>query len=208
MALVLVAAPWSVPTAQAASGPTTLELWRFFNECAAKYPPDVTTIDPNNADVCAVQQILANQFNAANPELQVKTTSLLWPGIVELNSALSAGTPPDIVSLHAFRVLGVIDSQVRALRKRSAIDGFTSGNQKGTYWGIWTNIADYGLPSTLPCPHDLTLRIAATPTRLGKMDDAVQERLINWGYAVCDAALRKHVDPAIKKGDFPYPGGV
>ena len=101
MALVLLAAPYSAPTAQAAE---TLELWRFFNECASKYPPDVTTIDPNNADVCAVQQIVANQWNAANPELQVKTTSLLWPGIVELNSALSAGTPPDIVSLHAFRV--------------------------------------------------------------------------------------------------------
>ena len=51
-----------------------------------------------------MQQIVANQWNAANPELQVKTTSLLWPGIVELNAALSAGTPPDIVSLHAFRV--------------------------------------------------------------------------------------------------------
>ncbi|MEO7221267.1 MAG: extracellular solute-binding protein, partial [Devosia sp.] len=99
-ALALVAALGSVPTAQAAE----LQLWRFFNECAAKFPADVVTIDPNNADVCAVQQILANQFNAANPDLQVKTTSLLWPGIVELNSALSAGTPPDIVSLHAFRV--------------------------------------------------------------------------------------------------------
>ena len=38
------------------------------------------------------------------PVRRCKTTSLLWPGIVELNSALSAGTPPDIVSLHAFRV--------------------------------------------------------------------------------------------------------
>jgi NTE family protein len=38
------------------------------------------------------------------------------------------------------------------------------------------------------------------------MDDALQERLINWGYAVCDAALRKHVDPALTKPkNFPYP---
>lgn len=101
MALALLAAPYGVPKAQAAE---TLELWRFFNECASKYPADVVTIDPNNADVCAVQQIVANQFNAANPDLQVNTTSLLWPGIVELNSALSAGNPPDIVSLHAFRI--------------------------------------------------------------------------------------------------------
>ena len=34
----------------------------------------------------------------------------------------------------------------------------------------------------------------------------LQERLINWGYAVCDAALRKHVDQALRKPDgFPYP---
>jgi hypothetical protein len=32
-----------------------------------------------------------------------------------------------------------------------------------------------------------------------------QERLINWGYAVCDAALRKHVDPTLPAPDcFSY----
>jgi NTE family protein len=52
----------------------------------------------------------------------------------------------------------------------------------------------------------MTLRIAATPTRLGKMDAGVQERLVNWGYAVCDAAMRRHVDPALPAaGAFPYP---
>jgi NTE family protein len=30
--------------------------------------------------------------------------------------------------------------------------------------------------------------------------------LINWGYAVCDAALRRHVDPGAAQTDgFPYP---
>ena len=114
--------------------------------------------------------------------------------------------PKRLWPLHAFRVLGVIDSQVRSLRKRAAIADFEAGRQLGTYWGIWTNIADYGLSSTLPCPHDMTLRIAATPTRLGKMNSGVQERLVNWGYAVCDAAMRRHVDPALPAaGAFPYP---
>jgi NTE family protein len=40
------------------------------------------------------------------------------------------------------------------------------------------------------------------------MDDNLQERLINWGYAVCDAALRRHVDTKIPKGKFPYAAGV
>jgi NTE family protein len=58
----------------------------------------------------------------------------------------------------------------------------------------------------MDCPFDRTLALAETPTRLKRMDDKLQERLINWGYAVCDAALRKHVDGKIAKGKFPYPG--
>jgi NTE family protein len=106
----------------------------------------------------------------------------------------------------ALRVLGVIDSQVRALRKRQAIDAFQRGDRDGTYWGIRTDIGDYGLPDALPCPADKTLALAHTATRLKAMDSLLQERLINWGYAVCDAALRRHVDPSIAApADFPYP---
>ena len=48
--------------------------------------------------------------------------------------------------------------------------------------------------------------LAETPTRLKRMNDNLQERLINWGYAVCDAALRKHVDKTLAKpAGFPYP---
>jgi NTE family protein len=38
------------------------------------------------------------------------------------------------------------------------------------------------------------------------MDDKLQEQLINWGYAVCDAAIRSHVTPS-PRGEiaFPYP---
>jgi NTE family protein len=107
----------------------------------------------------------------------------------------------------AMRILNVIDSQVRALRKRQAIDGFKRGDRTGTYWGIRTDITHYQLPDALPCPAEKTLELARTATRLKKMDAALQERLINWGYAVCDAGLRRHVDPGIAKPQgFPYPG--
>jgi NTE family protein len=110
---------------------------------------------------------------------------------------------------HAYRVLDVIDNQVRSLRKRQVIDSYKSGARKGAYWGIRTNIADYKLLDPLDCPHDRTLALAETPTRLKRLDDDLQERLINWGYAVCDAALRRHVDSGLAKpADFPYPGGV
>lgn len=109
---------------------------------------------------------------------------------------------------HSYRVLNLIDNQVRALRKRQTIDSFKSGARKGAYWGIRTNIADYQLPDALDCPFERTLALAETPTRLKRIDDRLQEQLINWGYAVCDAALRKHVDAEITKGKFPYEGGV
>jgi NTE family protein len=107
---------------------------------------------------------------------------------------------------HSFRVLNLIDNQVRALRKRQVIDSFVSKVRKGAYWGIRTNIADYKLADAIPCPFDRTMALAETPTRLKRLSDETQERLINWGYAVCDAALRKHVDDQIAKpAGFPYP---
>jgi len=58
----------------------------------------------------------------------------------------------------------------------------------------------------LPCPYERTLDLAETPTRLKRMNPELQERLINWGYAVCDAALRAHLDPGLSRpADFPYP---
>ena len=119
--------------------------------------------------------------------------------------------PKDDWAQHSYRVLNLIDNQVRALRKRQVIASYqakpTEANfRKGAYWGIRTDIADYRLPDALPCPRDRTTQLAATATRLKRLDDTRQERLINWGYAVCDAALRKHVDPSLPRpADFPYP---
>ena len=117
-----------------------------------------------------------------------------------------APKPPRTWARHSFRVLTVIDSQVRSLRKRQAISGFERGDRTGTCWGIRTDIADYGLADPLPCPHERTLALADTPTRLRALKDRRQEALINWGYAVCDAAMRRWVDPMLAppKG-FPYP---
>ena len=106
---------------------------------------------------------------------------------------------------HSYRVLNLIDNQVRSLRRRQVIDSFKSKARKGAYWGIRTDIADYQLPDALNCPLDRTTQLAELPTRLKRLDATTQERLINWGYAVCDAALRKHVDPNLgRPPGFPY----
>jgi NTE family protein len=107
---------------------------------------------------------------------------------------------------HVYRVLNLLFNQVGSLRKRQVIASYQMGLRRGTYWGIRTNILDYSLPSAMPCPFAQTQVLANTPTRLKKMDSVLQERLINWGYAVTDAAIRKHVTPeAPVPIGFPYP---
>jgi NTE family protein len=108
---------------------------------------------------------------------------------------------------HSYRILEIEDNQVRSLRKRQVIAAFESGERGGAYWGIRTNILDYHVDQPLQCPWEKTLALARTPTRLKALPDALQMRLINWGYAVTDAAMRKHVDASLPApGGFPYPG--
>jgi NTE family protein len=107
---------------------------------------------------------------------------------------------------HVYRVLNLIDNQVRSLRKRQIIGSYQLGLRKGTYWGIRTNIADYKLSTAMNCPFDKTIELANTATRLKKLDGILQERIINWGYAVCDAAIRTHLNQNLPQpGNFPYP---
>ena len=119
---------------------------------------------------------------------------------------------------HAVRVIGVIDNQVRSLRKRDLIRRFQRGDgHDGTYWGIGTRFANYRLEDDpLGCAERDPRPLAATPTRLKAMDEALQEMLVNWGYAVCDAALRRHFDDALQRhygvviappSGFPYARG-
>ncbi|WND21462.1 patatin-like phospholipase family protein [Streptomyces violaceus] len=104
------------------------------------------------------------------------------------------------------RVLAVEDSQVRSLRKRAVIDRYKSGALSGAYWGIRTNVQDYGLLDTLPVLHSETLRLAAIRTRLASPGSVDTLKLVNWGYAICDAALRRYVDNSmLPPKEFPFP---
>jgi NTE family protein len=110
---------------------------------------------------------------------------------------------------HALRVNDLIDNQVRDLRQRQLIDSYNDpspAGRKGTYWATRSDITHYPAPAVLSCPFAATQALAAVATRLASIDDLTQERLINWGYAICDAAMRSHVltaptPPAV----FPYP---
>lgn len=113
------------------------------------------------------------------------------------------------------RVIDVIYRQVSALRKRQVIASYkapagTAGKRRGTYWGIGSDILHYRLKDSLPAPVERTRELAAIPTRLKRLSAEQQERLINWGYAVCDTAIRRHFAPRPPgpAPQFPYPIGV
>jgi NTE family protein len=110
---------------------------------------------------------------------------------------------------HLLRTMELIDLQVASLRKRQLLDSFRSGIRKGTYWGAATRIEHYGLPDALPCPAERVAGLAELSSGFRPLKRGVPKRLVNWGYAVCDAALRRHVDPSLARPlGFPFPGGI
>jgi NTE family protein len=106
---------------------------------------------------------------------------------------------------HAYRILELLDNQVGSLRKRWVVGSFQNKQRDGTYWGIGTNISEYKLSDPMNCPISRTMELANTPTRLKSMGENLKQRLVNWGYAVSDAALRRYVNPKIPvPKEFPY----
>jgi NTE family protein len=117
---------------------------------------------------------------------------------------------------HALRVLETIDNQVRSLRKRHLIDCFDKGEKQGCYWAVRSDSARYpvaedplGTRQRDPTP------LAAIPTRLASLERDQQDRLINWGYAISDIALRSHISAELAQSlgldlappsGFPLPG--
>lgn len=132
-----------------------------------------------------------------------------------------AGAPCEIVEdsvllrgseiSRTLRALDIITEQTRALRKRTLVAGYKAREFGGAYWGIATRIGDYplvelGRPAALVADTAKTAAIAQIRTRLNKFSDEEQKTLINWGYALVDAALRCHVLPAdVAVGALPYP---
>lgn len=80
---------------------------------------------------------------------------------------------------HSIRIVNVIDRQVRSLRYRELIEAYKGGVIKGAYWGTYTDIQDYKVPTPLNCPVEKTTALAQVKTRLKKMPALTQEKLVN-----------------------------
>ena len=102
--------------------------------------------------------------------------------------------------------MNTIDNQVRSLRKRMLVSSLASNRKWGAYWSIRSDIAGYPATDKLDCPHDRTRKLADIATDLAAKDKTTQRRLINWGYAICDAGIRSWVENGLTPpSDFPYP---
>ncbi|MFD8492480.1 patatin-like phospholipase family protein [Amycolatopsis sp. NPDC059657] len=116
------------------------------------------------------------------------------------------GTPKRSWPGQLLRVLDIVDNQVRELRTGALLKSYVDKEMSGTYWGSYSDISNFELSDALAAPVDRTHTLAETATRLTRMPKVVQERLINWGYAACDAGMRRWVDiDAEAPRGFPYP---
>jgi NTE family protein len=105
------------------------------------------------------------------------------------------------------RVLETVDVQVRRLRRRQVV-GLLSGERRfGAFWAINSDRGDFPASQhKLLCPPAATRKLAAIPTRLARLRPATRHQLVNWGYAVTDAALRSYVEPGLAEPEaFPHP---
>jgi NTE family protein len=106
------------------------------------------------------------------------------------------------------RVRDILIEQTRALRRRMLIGDLQENRYTGVYWGIHTRIGEYSAAPLLCVDGAATQSLARISTRLKALDARTQEQLINWGYALADAAIRTHVDTSIPRGNFPYPANA
>ena len=113
--------------------------------------------------------------------------------------------PPTDWMRQSQRVSDIMSNQVYDLRLRVLMSAIQTKERIGAYWDIGSNILNYQVPNPLPAPYETTKQLAIIPTRLEAMDSPTQERLINWGYAISDAAIRKYIDPQIPPpSHYPY----
>ncbi|MDO8336165.1 MAG: patatin-like phospholipase family protein [Candidatus Saccharibacteria bacterium] len=115
------------------------------------------------------------------------------------------------------RMTDIMTNQQRALRKRQIINSFQDVDENGaqnsyggTYFGITTKINEYKILDAMTTDNKENGNLKNIRTRLNSFSEKEQGQLINWGYALADAAMRRDVtvaisQPLLKKGSWPKP---
>lgn len=107
------------------------------------------------------------------------------------------------------RVLHILDSQVRSLRRSAVVSAFKGKDpHKGFFISTVSDLSTWPAPAERPymdADPTITQRLAKISTRLTDMPDARQELLINWGFAAADAGLLAFLDKDLPVAPSPYP---
>ena len=106
-------------------------------------------------------------------------------------------------SLRSNRVL--IDL-LRDVRKRVLVEHKFKDSrvpQQGAYWGIASKVANFPLNDPMLKDCDTSDRLANLRTRLGHHTPREIGELVNFGYAMCDTAMRSHLQPEVSRGQWP-----
>ena len=98
---------------------------------------------------------------------------------------------------HSIRVATILDHQVRNLRKRQIVEAYKTTDpdtgRDGTYWSIRSDIEGYELADALAFTKKSDMWPMDVPTRLKTLDDDVISDIIEFGYVICDTAVRRWV---------------
>ncbi|SJL84478.1 extracellular solute-binding protein [Vibrio palustris] len=85
-------------TAGAVQAKTEIQLQRFFGACNAEYGNSTDVADASGE--CGIMTTLLNKFQKENPDIDLKVSTVAWPGYDQLTAQMAARTPPDIVTMH------------------------------------------------------------------------------------------------------------
>ncbi len=118
---------------------------------------------------------------------------------------LLSDVPLDGKADQAARAIEILQHSIRLGAADTLQASLRAGAHRGAFWSLRATTADYPADTCLVCPPARAAELSALPTRFSAMDAELQERLINWGYAICDIALRSDFDGALPRAtEFPF----
>jgi NTE family protein len=112
-----------------------------------------------------------------------------------------------LMSSQALRVTFIMQDQIGALRFRQILNAFETTDTNVRRDGFLVSSDFFIEPRPAggpPYERGLAEDLAATPTRLSRMDETRAMRLVNWGYIATDDRVRGKGLPA-GRCELPYP---